>query len=80
MKAVVVSADGSLLADSEVEQQIALPRPGWSEQRPDMWRRNVTAAARQAVAEAQRAHGRIDIAAVGLTGQMHSAVFIDRDG
>lgn len=80
VKAVVVSADGSLLADTEVEQPIAVPRPGWAEQRPDMWRRNATDAARQAIAEAQRAYGCVDIAAVGLTGQMHSSVFLDRDG
>ena len=80
MKAVVVSADGSLLADAEVEQPIAVPRPGWAEQRPDMWRRNAVVAARQAIAEAQRGPGRIHIAAVGLTGQMHSSVFLDRDG
>lgn len=80
VKAVVVSADGSMLADAEVEQQIAVPRPGWSEQRPDMWRRNAIAAAWRAIVEAQGACGRIDIAAVGLTGQMHSSVFLDRDG
>lgn len=80
VKAVVVSADGDLLTDAEVEQPITVPRPGWAEQRPDMWRRNATAAARQAIAEAQGAHGRIDIAAVGLTGQMHSSVFLDCDG
>ena len=80
MKAVVVGADGSLLADAEVEQQIAVPRPGWAEQRPDMWRRNAVVAARQAIAEAQGSLGRIDIAAVGLTGQMHSSVFLDRGG
>ena len=80
MKAVVVVADGSLLADAEVEQPIAAPRPGWAEQRPDMWRRNAVVAARQAIAEAQRGPGRIQIAAVGLTGQMHSSVFLDRDG
>ena len=80
MKAVVVAADGSLLADAEVEQPIAARRPGWAEQRPDMWRRNAVVAARQAIAEAQSGAGRIDIAAVGLTGQMHSSVFLDSDG
>lgn len=80
VKAVVVSADGSLLAADEVEQQIAVPRPGWAEQRPDMWRRNAIAASRRAIAETQGVYGRIDIAAVGLTGQMHSLVFLDRDG
>ena len=80
MKAVVVGADGNLLVDAEIEQPIAVPRPGWAEQCPDMWRRNAVAAARQAIAEAQGACGRIDIAAVGLTGQMHSSVFLDRYG
>lgn len=80
MKAVVVGAGGSLLADAEAEQPIAAARPGWAEQRPDMWRRNAVVAVRQAIAEAQSGPGRIDIAAVGLTGQMHSSVFLDRDG
>src|SRR5688572_30292193 len=54
---------------------MATPRPGWAEQDPDAWWAATQAAAREVLA---RAPG--PVAAVGLSGQMHSSVFLDRAG
>ena len=80
VKAMLVGGDGSVLADAEVEQPVSIPRPGWAEQRPDMWWRNTALAVRKALRLAERNGYRIEVAAVGLSGQMHSSVFLDGDG
>ena len=80
VKAILVGADGAALADAEVEQPVSVPRPGWSEQHPDMWWRNTTLATRKALQLAERNGYRIELAAIGLSGQMHSSVFLDVDG
>ena len=80
VKAILVGADGAALADAEVEQPVSVPRPGWSEQHPNMWWRNTTLATRKALQLAERNGYRIELAAIGLSGQMHSSVFLDGDG
>jgi xylulokinase len=54
------------------------PHPGWSEQDPDAWWR-----ATLACGDALRAsHGTLmaDVRAIGLSGQMHGATLLDRQG
>ena len=80
VKSMLVAADGSVLADAEVEHPVSVPRPGWSEQHPDMWWDSTTAAVRKTLQSAERNDHRADIAAIGLSGQMHSSVFLDDDG
>src|SRR4051794_29010746 len=63
--------DGAVLARSEVEYPLSTPRPGWSEQDPaDWWRATQEALDTLAVDE---------VAAIGLTGQMHGLVALDAD-
>ena len=75
-RALAVDAgDGSLLAQATAEYPLHTPRPGWTEQDPgDWWRASREELARVA-AEAGRDAG--EIAGLGLTGQMHGAVFLD---
>ena len=80
VKAVVVGADGEVLGEGEVEQAIAAPRPGWAEQDPQEWWVNAGLASRRAMAAADGEGKRVGVAAVGLTGQMHSSVFLDGAG
>lgn len=69
VKAVAVSPSGELLARVEEEVALSLPQPGWSEQDPqEWWRATERALARLGVEE---------IAAVGLSGQMHGLVCLD---
>jgi xylulokinase len=70
VKAVAVSPDGDVLAKAEEEYGLATPRPGWTEQDPEDWWR-----------AGGRALGRLgarDVAGIGLSGQMHGLVLLDR--
>jgi xylulokinase len=72
VKALAIDLDdGAVLARSEVEYPLSTPRPGWSEQDPaDWWR---------ATQEALEALAVDEVAAVGLSGQMHGLVALDAE-
>ena len=70
VKAVAVSPDGEVLAQSTHEYPLSTPQPGWSEQDPEDWWR----ASEAALAEVAR--GR-PVAGIGLSGQMHGLVVLD---
>ena len=77
-RAVAVDEAGALLAEASSEYPLYSPRPGWTEQRPqDWWRAAKETLA--AVAEKTRESGQ-EVAGLGLTGQMHGAVFLDGAG
>jgi len=78
-RAVIVDEAGKVLASASTEHApFRSPKPGWAEQDPEDWWR----AAQQAIAGAIAATGQpaSQIAAVGLTGQMHGAVMLDAAG
>ena len=56
------------------EYPLHTARPGWTEQNPEDWWQ----ASREVLAEVTRAVGG-DVAAIGLTGQMHGSVFLDAE-
>ena len=76
VKAVVVDARGTVRSSATTPLTLSTPRPGWAEQRPQDWWTAATACLRRAI---QAAKG-MRVAAVGLSGQMHSSVFLDARG
>jgi xylulokinase len=73
-KGLLVSLEGRVEGSALVEYGMATPEPGWAEQEPEEWWR----ASREVIGElAKKAGGGDKIKAVGLTGQMHSSVFMD---
>ena len=80
VKAVAVDETGRLLAEADVEQPTSVPRPGWSEQHPEMWWRSTKDAVSTVMAALRRLPATVDVRAIGLSGQMHSSVFLDRSG
>jgi xylulokinase len=76
VKAVIVDGRGRVQASVTAPLTLQTPRPGWAEQRPEDW----WAAARKATRQATRAAKRTTVSAVGLSGQMHSSVFLDARG
>jgi xylulokinase len=77
-KALLCDDRGGVLATATAEYPLHSPFPLWSEQDPADWWRG----ARQALREVVEATG-VDarqIAGLGLTGQMHGAVFLDAQG
>lgn len=77
-KALLCSREGKVLATATAEHPIQMPRPGWSEQRPADWWDSTVRAVRAAIRKSRRS-GR-QVKAVGLSGQMHGSVFLDRAG
>ncbi len=77
-KALVIDGAGRVRASATAEYPMSTPRPLWAEQSPEDWWRASTAAIR-AVLRKARARG-ADVAGVGLTGQMHGLVLLDRAG
>ncbi len=77
-KAVVVDDSGAVVATGVAEYGYDVPRPRWSEQDPGLWWDGTVTAIASALAGAGIAGD--DVAAVGLTGQMHGAVLLDAAG
>ncbi|MEO6058877.1 MAG: xylulokinase [Candidatus Limnocylindria bacterium] len=77
-KAVLVAEDGTVRGIGVAEYGFSTPRPLWSEQEPGLWWDGTVEAIRS-VLDSTGVGGE-DIAAVGLTGQMHGAVLLDRAG
>lgn len=75
VRALIVDRDGEVTASASVSHPLATPRPGWAEQNPEDWWRASAAAIKQALSKSRVPAGRIG--AVGLSGQMHSSVFLD---
>ena len=76
VKAILVSPAGAVTAAATAPLSLETPRPGWAEQDPEAWWRASGTAIRRVLE--QRAGARV--AAVGISGQMHSSVFLDRAG
>jgi len=77
VKALLVDEEQRVRAEASEPLTISRPQPLWSEQDPDNW----WSAVERAVS-ALRAAASNDFAAVhgiGLSGQMHGAVLLDRD-
>ena len=71
VKALAVSREGEVLASAEEGYGLSTPRPGWSEQDPEDWRRAAERALARLGVEPER---------IGLSGQMHGLVCLDREG
>lgn len=75
VKALLLSTDGDVVGSFTTEYPFFTPRPGWSEQNPeDMWQ--ATTAAIKGVLAKFDVTGE-SILGIGLSGQMHSSVFLD---
>ncbi|MCC6494188.1 MAG: xylulokinase [Pirellulales bacterium] len=77
-KALAIAPDGRILASASAGYPCAHPRPLWSEQDPEDWWRATVKTVRQVVKQAKLKAA--DVAAIGLSGQMHGSVFLDKSG
>lgn len=78
-RAVLIDEAGKVVASHATEHVPFQSKfPGWAEQDPEDWWRASQESIRAVLSAAQCQPA--DIAAVGLTGQMHGAVLLDADG
>ena len=76
VKAILVDARGDVLASATEPLTLSTPHPGWAEQDPEAWWQ----ASVRAMARVLAAHSYDAVASIGLSGQMHSSVFLDAAG
>ena len=76
VKAILVTPAGEVAASATTPLGMSTPHPGWAEQDPEDWWTASVSSIREVL-------GRVPdtrVAAVGISGQMHSSVFLDRSG
>src|SRR5271155_599230 len=76
LKALLIDEGGAPVARAQRAYSPDRPRPGWSEQDPEVW----AAAMAGAVADLKNSAGKAfgGLKAIGFSGQMHGAVLVDR--
>ncbi|MBO9456944.1 xylulokinase [Paracoccus sp. R12_1] len=72
-KALLIGTDGAVLAADTATYPLSQPRPGWTEQDPELW----IEGARKAVAGALAKVPGVEILCIGLSGQMHGLTPLD---
>lgn len=76
VKAILVAPTGDVVASASSPLLLSTPQPGWAEQDPEAWWHATVAAIRAVLA----ARPDTPVVAVGISGQMHSSVFLDSHG
>ena len=77
-KALLIDDSGAVTSSASTDVSLSTPKPLWSEQDPHEWWDGIVASIRQALAEAGVSGSQVR--GVGLTGQMHGLVLLDRAG
>jgi xylulokinase len=73
VKALLLDADGTVLAESSQPYSVKSQKPGWAETDPEAWWKAVGVVVGRLAAPHR-------IEAIGLSGQMHGVVLADREG
>ncbi len=75
-KALIIDEQGTVAASHTTEYPLSTPKPLWSEQDPHDWWNGTCASIKAALSKANLSGEAIS--AVGLTGQMHGLVMLDK--
>lgn len=77
-KALLIDPDGNILAEAASSYAVAMPKPMWTEQDPELWWAATVKTIRSVVKQARAKPA--EVKAIGLSGQMHGSVFLDKRG
>ena len=77
-KTLVINDKGKILAEATENYPCYFPKPLWSEQDPEDWWKATVATVRQVAKKAKLKAA--EVKAIGLSGQMHGSVFLDKRG
>jgi xylulokinase len=72
-RAIAVDVSGTVLAQASASYPLSSPHPGWSEQNPEDWKTAAISVLGRVASDLDATR----IVGLGLTGQMHGAVFLD---
>ncbi|NLN93152.1 MAG: xylulokinase [Candidatus Hydrogenedens sp.] len=76
VKALLIDATGTVVGRELRSYPLSSPRPNWAEQNPQDW---VNASLDALTALAAAVPSGLSVKAIGLTGQMHGSVFLDKE-
>ncbi len=76
-KTLAIDSDGRILADAMETYPCYAPKPLWSEQDPQDWWRATIRSVRRVMKLAKLKSA--DVKSIGLSGQMHGSVFLDKN-
>ncbi len=76
VKAILVASSGEVVATALTPLTLQTPKPGWAEQDPEAWWQATITSVRALLAKMPGAN----VASMGISGQMHSSVFLDANG
>ncbi len=76
-KTLLIDDSGTVLAEANAEYPLHQPRPGWTEQDPEDWWNATIKTVRSVIRQAKLKA--TDVRAIGLSGQMHGSVFLDKN-
>lgn len=76
-KTLAIRESGEILASSTFEYPLSNPHPGWSEQNPEDWWQAVILGVNAVLNKAGIKPA--EVAGIGLSGQMHGSVFLNKD-
>ena len=77
-KTLAMREDGKILASATEEYPISHPKPGWSEQDPEDWWQATIKSIRRVLKDSKTKAA--EVKGIGLSGQMHGSVFLDKNG
>ena len=75
MKLLLMEGTGAIVNEVSKEYPLEFPRPGWSQQDPEDWRRALL----EGIPELLRGFDAGRVAGIGAGGQMHGLVALDRE-
>lgn len=76
VKAILVAQSGHVEATALTPLTLQTPRPGWAEQDPEAWWQATISSVRAVLEKVPN----VKVASIGISGQMHSSVFLDGAG
>lgn len=81
VRVLLVSRAGQVVSSAASEYPLLVPKPNWAEQDPAEWWQATIEAVRACLKQARESLGsKMEVAAIGLSGQMHGSVFLDGQG
>ncbi len=75
VKLLLMDGTGSIKNIVSKEYPLSFPKPGWSEQNPEDWDKQVMAGIKELIADVDGS----EVAGISFGGQMHGLVILDKD-
>ncbi|MBN2072318.1 MAG: xylulokinase [Actinobacteria bacterium] len=77
-KCILMDSSGKLTASAVKQYPLDIPKPGWAQQNPEHWWEATIWTIKEVLKKSKKDSQ--DVCAIGLSGQMHGSVFLDKYG